>query len=431
MANPLSQLYRACNPIESLRPDDKRYVNCDEVRGVNFALKLARELRHADPLSPVVKVLAGHRGIGKTSELYRLKGMLETPKDGERPFFVIFSDVSRVLDLNDVDFPDLLVFIAGEVQKGLRTAGLLGFDATSQWIERLWDDFSGLLRKDVSLSGVQADVPYASLALEIRNRPHARAELRRAIEQQSTSLLGAVNDLLGLATARLRESGREGLVLLVDGLDRVYRHEVDGGSNTHRRLFIHRSEHLASLQAHVVYTLPISLIYSPEYAEVEQSFGGFQVPVPMIKVRGHGGEEEPAGIAKLREIVAARCRYAEVEESIIFDAPETCRYLCEMSGGHTRHLMMLLRDAIVAVDTLPITRAAVESAVRNYGNSLLREVPDAFWPKLRAFDEPQDDIPRDDDHQMMLLFLHVFEYMNERPWWEVNPVLRTLEKFRG
>jgi hypothetical protein len=431
MANPLTRLYRACDPLESLHPEDARYVNCDDVRGENVALKLARGLRRADPLSPEVRVFAGHRGIGKTSELLRLKGLLEEPQGGEPPFLVIFADVADKLDLNDVDFPDLLVFLAGEVQRQLREAELPGFSATSEWIDRLWDDIKGFLGKEVDLTGLEADVPYASLSLELKNRPNARAELRHAIERQSTSLLGAVNDLLDLATVRLRQNGREGLVLIVDGLDKVHRRELDGGSNTHERLFIHRSEQLASINAHVVYTVPISLIYSPQYAQVEETFGGFQVPVPMIKVRGHEGEEEPAGIAKLREIIAARCRYAEVDEATVFDTPETCRLLCEMTGGHPRHLMMLLRAATDFVDTLPIKRVAVDHAVRNYGNSLLREVPDGFWPKLRAFNEPRDDIPTDTDHQQMLLLLHVFEYMNGRPWYEVNPVLRTLEKFRG
>lgn len=431
MPNPLTQLYRACDPLESLYPEDPRYVNCDDVRGENLALKLARGLRRADPLSPEVRVFAGHRGIGKTSELRRLKGLLEEPGNGEPPFLVIFADIADKLDLNDVDFPDLLVLLAGEVQKQLQEAELPGFSATSEWIDRLWDDIKGFLGKEVDLTGLEADVPYASLSLELKNRPNARAELRRAIERQSTSLLGAVNDLLDLATVRLRQNGREGLVLIVDGLDKVHRRELEGGTNTHERLFIHRSEQLASIESHVVYTVPISLIYSPQYAQVEQTFGGFQVPVPMIKVQGHEGEEEPAGIAKLREIIAARCRYAKVDEASVFDAPDTCRFLCEMTGGHPRHLMMLLRAATDFVDTLPITRAAVDHAVRNYGNSLLREVPDHYWPKLRAFDEPRDEIPTDTDHQQMLLLLHIFEYMNGRPWYEVNPVLRTLEKFRG
>jgi hypothetical protein len=59
----------------------------------------------------------------------------------------------------------------------------------------------------------------------------------------------------------------------------------------------------------------------------------------------------------------------------------------------------------------------------------LREVPDRFWDKLWRFEQPQDEIPKDDDHQEMLFLLHVFEYVNGRPWYEVNPVLRTLERF--
>jgi hypothetical protein len=52
---------------------------------------------------------------------------------------------------------------------------------------------------------------------------------------------------------------------------------------------------------------------------------------------------------------------------------------------------------------------------------LLREIPDEFWPALQRFDSPQDEMPRDELHQRMLYFLHVFEYQNGRPWYEVRP----------
>ena len=99
-------------------------------------------------------------------------------------------------------------------------------------------------------------------------------------------------------------------------------------------------------------------------------------------------------------------------------------------GRYPRHLLMLLRTAANELDALPITRQAVENAVRTYANSLLREIPDEFWPALRRFNSPQDEMPRDELHQRMLYFLHVFEYQNGRPWYEVNPVIRTLERFQ-
>ena len=268
--------------------------------------------------------------------------------------------------------------------------------------------------------------------MEIKNRPNSRSELRSAIEKQSTNLLEAVNDLLQLANVKLREAGREGLVLIVDGLDKMVRRNLDGGGNTHERLFIRRSEQLASVKSHVIYTVPISLIYSPPFTQLEQTFGEHNVPVPMIRLRGDDrSDPSPStpGMAKMREILEKRCDYAGVDFREVFDSPETCDRLCEMTGGHPRHLMMFIQSAASRVDDLPITREAVERAIRDYSNSLKRSIPDEFWPHLRKFEIPQDDIPTDSMHQEMLLLLHIFEYMNGRPWYEVNPVLRTIPRF--
>jgi len=432
--DPLTRLYRACNPSESLEPDDPRYTDCDEVRGGSLVRLFERSLRRVDPLSWEVKVFAGHRGVGKTSELLRLKAMLENPSDtGQQPFRVIFADVSRTLDMNDLDFPDLLVFTAAEVQKQLRDAKIQGFSASSSRLRDVWGDFLSTLASDVSLGGVDLETPFGSVALEIRNRPSARAALRKAIEQQSTDLLAAVNDLLNLANLRLRESGCAGLVVIIDGLDKIVRRDLEAGGNTHDRLFIYRSDQLASLKAHVIYTVPISLIYSPQFAQVEQTFGDRPVPVPMIRLRGDGHSElrpDTAGMRKMREMIEKRCQFAGLSMADLFDSDGTCEHLCSMSGGHPRHLMMFLQASIVRTESLPVTRKAVDQAVRTYANSLLREIPDGFWEKLRRFSTPQNDFPKDEDHQQMLLLLHIFEYMNGEPWWEVNPVIRTLHRFR-
>jgi hypothetical protein len=100
-----------------------------------------------------------------------------------------------------------------------------------------------------------------------------------------------------------------------------------------------------------------------------------------------------------------------------------------MSGGHPRHLVMFLRSAANAVDALPITRDAAERAVRDYANGLLRALPEDYWPMLRGFREPTEDLAKDEPHLQMLLWLYIFEYMNHTVWYEVNPVLRTLDKF--
>jgi hypothetical protein len=430
---PIARLYRSFDPVQPLQPDDERYVNLDDVRAAGVKV-YARDLRRADPEQPDVKLFAGHQGVGKTSELYRLRELLQVDEEGLGRFFVIYADAAKTLDLNDLDFPDLLVFLAAEIQKQLGEAKIPGLSKTSQLLKDRWDGFKRLIGSKFQLTGADVDVPFGTVAVEIKNQPSSRQLLREAIESQSTQILFAVNDLLKLARQQLQGSGYLGLVLIVDGLDKVTRRELDSGVTSHERLFINRREQLASLDSHVIYTIPISLCYSPLFAQLEQVFGEHHVPVPMIRLHpfeDHGAEQAGLGMAKMREITEARCRHAGLDCDAVFDDLETLNYLCKMSGGHPRHLLMFIRSASSVLDDLPITRAAAEQAVQQYANSLSRQIPDEYWPKLRVFDRPQRGIPKDDDHQRMLFVLYIFEYMNREPWHEVNPVIRLLPQYTG
>lgn len=176
-SQPNTRLFRACEPNESIAPTDSRFVNFDSARGDSPAPRFARGLRLADPARPEIKLLAGHRGIGKTSELLRLKTLLEEPASAEvpnPPFKVIFFDVNDSLDVNDLDLPDLLVVIAGEVQRQLKEAAVPGFTETSVYFKRVWDDIKTTLGSEVELKGADIEAPFGKLAVEFKNRPGAR-----------------------------------------------------------------------------------------------------------------------------------------------------------------------------------------------------------------------------------------------------------------
>lgn len=82
---PITRLYQACEPLESLHPDDPRWVDFDAVRGEdNVVDSFARDIRRARADGANVKLFSGHRGVGKTSELFRLKALLEKGGDGRR-----------------------------------------------------------------------------------------------------------------------------------------------------------------------------------------------------------------------------------------------------------------------------------------------------------------------------------------------------------
>jgi hypothetical protein len=417
--------------MEELHPDDPRWVDFDPARGRTIIDRFARDIRWAK--NPSKNLFAGHRGIGKTSELYRLKRKLETTEQNSTPFLVMMFDATETLDSNDLDFPDLLALVAEQVQTGLRDAKIPGFSGTSTRLSRLYEDFLSLLGSTVHLSKTDIEVPFAKLGLEFRSRPASRQLLRSAIEAISTNLLEAVNQLLDEATSALKKSGRAGLVLIIDGLEKVVYHSLPEGRNTHTRLFIDRSESLARLNAHTVYTIPLSMCYSPQHAVLAQAFGKIHSPMSMIRVRDQRDQPitpQSVGMQKLREMLDLRCKHAGVTMAEAFEHDSAWQHLSEMSGGHLRQLFTLLSDAAYRLDSLPITRSAIDQAVNELGNSFLREVPDLFWAKLKRFDVPTHDTPKDDDHQLMLHLLHIFEYGTERAWYEVNPILRTLDRLK-
>lgn len=429
---PITRFFQQCEPTESMHTEDPRWVDFDEVRGgENVVKSYARSLRRAKAGSWDIKLFSGHRGVGKTSELFRLQNLLEEPQFEDYGFVVLYCDVTAQLDMNDLDFPDLLVFIAAQLQTQLPQK-LTGFDPVTTYFKRVWEDITSVLKARVNVTSIDVDVGFGSLTTEIRNQPNARAELREAVERHNTSLLTAVNDLLESADVAARNVGFSGLVLIVDGLDKLVYRSLDSGSNTHDRLFIERSEQLLDLKVHTIYTVPISLIYSPSFGQLEQTVGEHNAPVSMVRLRPCRTDDittDSPGMMKLREMVCLRCEKAELSLEQVFESPEILNYLCKMSGGHPRHLLMFLQSACNELDSLPVTRKAAERSIRKYANSLSREVPDAAWEALKAFESPKSDIPKDELHQSMLLLAFVFEYMNGEIWYEVNPVLKTLERF--
>lgn len=430
----ITRFFRACNPTESIKPDDPRWVDFDDVRGDdNVSRVYERSLRRADPDIPVFKLFAGHRGVGKTSELYRLKNNLSQEEKGKKPFFVVYLDVSGAdgLDVNDLDFPDLLVFIAGKLQQELKPLGE-EFSSINQYLGKVWEDIKSFLGSDLSIEKSSVDVPFGKLSVELRNRPSSRQKLRSAIEQSNSNLLKGVNDLLDTAQTAARNNGKEGVILLVDGLDKVAFRSLEHGNNTHDRLFIDRSEQMSSLNVHTVYTVPISLVYSPRFSQMEQTFGECHTPVSMIKLRDNFNgsiNNNSRGVAALKEMIEKRCVSANISFDEVFDLDSTAEFLIEKSGGHPRHLLMFLQSACNEIDELPITRNSAEKAIRKYSNSLLREISDESWGAFKDFRLPIRNIAKDELHQEMLLLLYVFEYMNGQPWYEINPVIKDLDRF--
>jgi len=92
------------------------YVDLDDVRGsTGIVHRLMQRIKMADRTT--AQVLAGHRGSGKSTELYLLQQALEveSPK-----YFVVFCRSDDDIDRNDIDFPEILIAVVRQLAKQIR-----------------------------------------------------------------------------------------------------------------------------------------------------------------------------------------------------------------------------------------------------------------------------------------------------------------------
>jgi hypothetical protein len=281
--------------------------------------------------------------------------------------------------------------------------------------------------------GLPEDLPLVARLLarvtgQIQTGHTVKEEIRRKLDPQISQLLANINLLLKAANAKLRQKGERRLVLIIDNLDRIVFRDLGDGRTTHTALYVEHGEQLRDIDSHVIYTVPISLMYSVHANAVRAIYPDCPV-LPMIKVRNRDGTINPEGLEYLRRILAARIDLEKIFES------DATTYLCKACGGHPRDLMILVRQACVYApgDHWPkpideaIARRAESQLVATYG----RMIPEKHYPLLARV-HLNKSVKSDEAHELMLYNLSVLEYLNGMPpWHDVHPAVMKLPKFQA
>jgi len=172
------------------------------------------------------------------------------------------------------------------------------------------------------------------LGAAIKNSPDARMEVRRALDPDAGNWLNAANDVIGEAALELSNKGYGGLVILVDDLDKmIVRPHVDAGCNTAEHLFILRSAQLTAFNCHMIYTIPLSLVYSHHEATIKSLYGGHVPVVPMIKIATPPPKGKPynRGIDKMKQMIESRLAAAKTTSNAVFESSAIMRDLIKLS----------------------------------------------------------------------------------------------------
>ena len=417
------QFYSAFDPdVPSPGTFSQFYVDLDRARGGEITEPLIRELRRANPARPVCRLLAGHKGCGKTVELMHMKAELE--RDGS---FTVFHWLAEAtIDLAGVDFPDLALGLVGGLSRWLKNTHNIqlkpGYFAT------LGTRLKDYLQSEVSFDDLDLEAGIAKITAHIKQSPSVRAEVRAALDPDSDSLLEAVNSVIGEAKEKLRGAGRSAnLVILLDDLDKGgWDRHPTAGMTTGEFLFDKRHLQLRGLNCHVLYVLPLDLAYGRIAGTLQNRYGDIPL-IPMVKIRTRPpeGKDHLEGLAIMRDMIRKRREFAGYHAEADAFAPGMADQLIRASGGEPRQLMHLVRQA-VNYGGLPIQPPAAELALTSARKTLRRPMSNDDW-KIVASVSQTGRLPREaateDRVRGLLLNRQLLQYSNGDEWFAPSPLL--------
>lgn len=433
----LQRFFSSCNPSRTLvieNPEDKQYyIDFASVRGAKVIEALGRTITRLSPDKPTCQLFTGHIGCGKSTELRRLEAELKV-----QGFHVVYFESTQDLDMADVDISDIMLAVARQVSESLED---IDIKLQPGYFSKLLNEIVDFLQTPLELSAeAEFSLPFkiAKITAKTKNSPKLRSQLRQYLEPQTNNILQLINqDVIQPAIAQLKAKGKKGLVVIIDNLDRVDPRPKTSERSQPEYLFVDRGEQLRKLDCHVVYTIPLGLMFSNDVEALKNRLGGGVAPkmLPMVPVLRRDGNICQEGIVLLRQMVLARAfpsinpvlRLALIGE--LFDTPETLDRLCCISGGHVRNLLGILYSCLQAEDP-PLSRECLENAIREYREGLVLAVTTDEWVLLREVVQHQS-VCGEADYQTLLRSLFVFEYQDvQGRWFGINPVLAEASQFQ-
>ena len=433
-AKTLKEAYRACD-VKPLTGDDieRYYVDLSAVRNTVAIEGVSTDLDLQEPGEFNTILFTGHRGCGKSTELKRIQSKCENE------YRVIYIEFDLELDVNDAEYTDLYLLLSKKVADDL-TELRLKFDpklleSFESWFKDVTQETEATVQSSVSIeteASAGAEIPFisklaAKLIGQIRGSSQQKKVIRETLGRNLSRLQTDINLLLKDAFDKLRRKYPDhypkGFLVIVDNLDRI-------PPSVGNHLFFDYAPQLQELDCTIIYTVPISVIYS--YKNVSNLFGNPNI-VPMVNIYEFSRSECELSYNQQRLDGVASLIEQRVDVSAIFADRQQLLDLAKASGGHVRQLMQVTRLACRTSITRKHSKVLAEDvayALKQQQFDFERSTPGPEYYTTLAQVCLDKDITKDEIGQNLLFNLSLLEYNGNSRWNYVNPLVKPSYAFK-
>jgi hypothetical protein len=423
LVNAIVDLYQQLNYRRPLQGTDQAdrdlYVDWQQyVGGDDVKLRMVRGIARSS--QPVTQLFTGPRGAGKTTELNRVRHILEEGSAGKR-FFVSMMMAEEWLNLSDIQPEEFGFEIIRQLITDLRGLGFRPNGIVKDFFRKLGGEFN----KKLGLDSIE--VGHDPLKLTFKSKdipPSHRRKFQELLQGNLPKIYDLVNDQV-IAEARrwLAENKQvEDMLVIVDEADRI----PLLGSN-HEELFIGRAGMLRALDCHVLYTIPIDLAYSSRRAALNVIYGAEILALHVMPILDSAGNVNLPARNAILEVANRRAKAANLGLEDIFDSEELLKEVLSATGGHIRTLLVLLRSMLDRVDNLPITESIVLRTLRGTAADLARPLSRNDWTFLEEVHATKRRVHDSDSPSWYRLLRdsYILPYCQEEIgyWYDWNPLL--------
>jgi hypothetical protein len=421
-ATSIKEVDQATRFTEPIGPDHAFYVEFQHVRGdfeeriVYRRLNVAQENGgfQFDPATSssqkVLFFLGGMRGSGKTSELAKYARNLHRPEC----FFCVTCNIDDELDMNDIEYTDILIFQLEKLIAALKERELNVSDrvvtAMKTWFGEREKEINSTIKAETGMEFgygiVQGNILQSLFGIVANIRAGLSASkawvntVRTTLKNKFPDFALLFNQFIEEVNIALRKNnlGKE-VLFIVDGLEKTMTADL------RKKIIIDESNRLRAIKAYTIFTLPIELMRERQRLQQFSIVETF----PFVKLTDRAGHDIPAALETFREFVYRRIARELFESDAIVDE------MIRLSGGSPRELLRILGTTALYYDASNaiLNSKAFETARDRLASQAAQYINKEEWVKLKEIKQAidlQTEVQFDDVLEDLLEKGHVMEY---------------------